>query len=145
MKRFVLSGLAVLAAATAFAAQAQPTPGGKCIYVRDLRNHTVGDDHTLYFNLAGRDVYRVTASNAWLKPGLLEASVDRFEQCATWIRVLLDALSRALPVTHPLCSPSPGSSALRDDPPAVRAALAARDGARCPLPHPRASRGRAVW
>ena len=66
MKRFVLSGLAVLAAATAFAAQAQPMPGGKCIYVRDLRNHTVGDDHTLYFNLAGRDIYRVTASNACL-------------------------------------------------------------------------------
>jgi len=66
MKRLVLSSLAVLAAATALPAQAQPTPGGKCIYIRDLRNHTVGDDHTLYFNLAGREVYRVTASNACL-------------------------------------------------------------------------------
>ena len=66
MRRLVLSGLAVLAAASALAAQAQPTPGGKCINTRDLRNHTVGDDHTLYFNLSGREVYRVTSSNACL-------------------------------------------------------------------------------
>jgi hypothetical protein len=66
MRRFVLGGLAVLAAASALAAQAQPAPGGKCINTRDLRNHTVGDDHTLYFNVGGRDVYRVTSSNACL-------------------------------------------------------------------------------
>ncbi|HEV7383411.1 MAG TPA: hypothetical protein VGN89_00930 [Phenylobacterium sp.] len=66
MKRLVLSGLAVLAAAAALAAQAQPAPGGKCIYTRDLRNHTVGDDHTLYFDVGGRDVYRVTTSDACL-------------------------------------------------------------------------------
>jgi hypothetical protein len=66
MTRFVLTGLAALAAATAFAAAAQPAPAGKCFWTRDLRNHTVGDPHTLYFDVGGRDVYRVTTSDACL-------------------------------------------------------------------------------
>lgn len=66
MKHLVITSLAVLAAATALAAQAHPATGGKCIYTRDLRNHTVGDDHTLYFDVGGRDVYRVTTSDACL-------------------------------------------------------------------------------
>jgi hypothetical protein len=70
MTRLILAGLAALAAATALTASAQPAPapalGGKCIYTRDLRNHTVGDDHTLYFDVGGRDVYRVTTSDACL-------------------------------------------------------------------------------
>lgn len=32
---------------------------GQCFRTRDIRNHTVGDDHTLYLDVSGRDVYRV--------------------------------------------------------------------------------------
>jgi hypothetical protein len=65
MTRLVLVSLAALAAATAaFGAQAQPAPSGdKCFLTRDMRNHTVGDAHTLYFDVNGRDVYRVTTSD----------------------------------------------------------------------------------
>jgi hypothetical protein len=67
MTRLVLVSLAALAAATAFGATAQPSAsGGKCFLTRDLRNHTVGDAHTLYFNVNGRDVYRVTTSDSCL-------------------------------------------------------------------------------
>lgn len=47
-------------------ATAQDAPKSKsvCLRTQNLRNHTVGDDHTLYFNYNGRDVYRLTASNA---------------------------------------------------------------------------------
>jgi hypothetical protein len=31
--------------------------------MQDIRNHTVGDDHTLYLNVGGRTVYRVEMSN----------------------------------------------------------------------------------
>jgi hypothetical protein len=66
MKRLVLAGLAgavtSLALATAFGAAAQPAKES-CFWTRDLRNHTVGDDHTLYFDVGGRDVYRVTTSD----------------------------------------------------------------------------------
>ncbi|MFI4966223.1 MAG: hypothetical protein ACHP9T_12740 [Caulobacterales bacterium] len=66
MKLFVLVSLAGLAAATAFSATAQPPAKEACFRTRDLRNHTVGDDHTLYFNVGGRSVYRVTMSGACL-------------------------------------------------------------------------------
>jgi hypothetical protein len=73
MTRLVLTGLAALAAvgvaagATmgAFGAAAQPAKDS-CIWTRDLRNHTVGDAHTLYFDVGGRDVYRVTTSDSCL-------------------------------------------------------------------------------
>ncbi|MDB5441802.1 MAG: hypothetical protein JWP73_178 [Phenylobacterium sp.] len=35
-----------------------------CFYTRDIRNHTVGDDHTLYLNVNDRMVYRVETGNA---------------------------------------------------------------------------------
>jgi hypothetical protein len=72
MKRLVLMSLAAVAAATAFSVAAHPdaaqsaSSGGKCFWTRDLRNHTVGDSHTLYFDVGGRDVYRVTTSDACL-------------------------------------------------------------------------------
>lgn len=67
MTRLILAGLAALAAATAFGASAQPAaPAGQCFMTRDLRNHTVGDAHTLYFNVKGRDVYRVTTAGGCL-------------------------------------------------------------------------------
>src|SRR4051812_8948619 len=42
------------------------TGAGKCFYRRDIRNHTVGDAHTLYLDVAGREVWRVAMSNACL-------------------------------------------------------------------------------
>ena len=42
------------------------TGAGKCFYRRDMRNHTVGDAHTLYFDIAGREVWRVQMSNSCL-------------------------------------------------------------------------------
>jgi hypothetical protein len=61
----VLSG-AVSALMLALPADAQPHTDGACFWTRDLRNHTVADSHTLYFNLAGRDVYRVETSDSCL-------------------------------------------------------------------------------
>lgn len=48
-----------------------PPPGaslarGDCFRAMDIRNHTIGDDRTLYINVAGRDVYRVGMSGACL-------------------------------------------------------------------------------
>ena len=67
MTRLILTSLAALAAATAFGAAAHAeAAAGKCFLTRDQRNHTVGDSHTLYFNVNGRDVYRVTTSDSCL-------------------------------------------------------------------------------
>lgn len=37
-----------------------------CFYTRDIRNHTVADEHTLYLNVSNRAVYRVDLSGACL-------------------------------------------------------------------------------
>jgi hypothetical protein len=37
-----------------------------CFYTKDIRNHTVGDDHTLYLNVANRRFYRVGMSGSCL-------------------------------------------------------------------------------
>ena len=50
----------------ALPAAAQPQSNENCFWTRDLRNHTVADSHTLYFNLAGRAVYRVDTSGSCL-------------------------------------------------------------------------------
>ena len=50
----------------ALPAAAQPHADGACFWTRDLRNHTIADSHTLYFNLAGRAVYRVETSGSCL-------------------------------------------------------------------------------
>lgn len=58
---------AASAAALALPAQAQPgVPQLGCFLRSDIRNHTVGDDHTLYFDVAGKGVYRSVMSNACL-------------------------------------------------------------------------------
>ena len=63
------------ASALAFGAPAQATdvraadvkaPATSCFQTRDIRNHTVGDSRTLYFDVAGRAVYRVSMSNSCL-------------------------------------------------------------------------------
>ena len=66
MKRLVLSVLAlgVLAGAGGPAAMAKPASQDTCFLTRDLRGHTIGPGgHTLYFDVNGTSVYRVSTTN----------------------------------------------------------------------------------
>ena len=66
MKRVVLAGLTLTSlagAAAAWSAAAQPAKDAPCFLTRDLRGHTIGDAHTLYFDVNGKWIYRVTTSN----------------------------------------------------------------------------------
>jgi len=63
MKLLVLAALTGVAIATSAAAQ---TKYESCVLTRDLRNHTVADAHTLYWDAGGRSVYRVTTSDSCL-------------------------------------------------------------------------------
>lgn len=47
----------------ALPAAAQPKAANSCFWTRDLRNHTVGGDHVLYFDVGGRSVYKVETSD----------------------------------------------------------------------------------
>jgi len=38
----------------------------RCFRTHDITNHTIGDDHTLYFSVNHRDVYRVDMAGACL-------------------------------------------------------------------------------
>ncbi|HEY8616579.1 hypothetical protein [Phenylobacterium sp.] len=40
--------------------------GGDCFRTSDIRNHTIGDDRTLYLDVQGRGAYRVGMSGACL-------------------------------------------------------------------------------
>ena len=48
MKLLVLASAVSLAVAAAFGAAAHPPHKDSCIWTRDLRNHTIADNHTLY-------------------------------------------------------------------------------------------------
>jgi hypothetical protein len=61
MKLLVLAGLA--GAAVAFSAAAQPKPTDQCFLTRDLRGHTIGDAHTLYFDVNGTSIYRIETTD----------------------------------------------------------------------------------
>lgn len=63
MKTLILAGAAGLILAAATAAAAHPDHPDHCVRTEWLRNHTVADDHTLYFDYNGREVYRVTTNN----------------------------------------------------------------------------------
>jgi hypothetical protein len=63
MKRFVLAGLATALAFGAAASAFQASAADSCLRPEWLRNHTVGDDHTLYFDYNGTAVYRLTMSD----------------------------------------------------------------------------------
>ena len=53
------SALAFALPALAAASSAVPD----CFLTRDVRNHTVADDHTMYIDVGGRAVYRVDMNN----------------------------------------------------------------------------------
>jgi hypothetical protein len=62
----LITAASLAAAASAQAAEkpAEKSSGaGKCFYLKDVQNHTVGDDRTLYLNVGGRSVYKVGMSN----------------------------------------------------------------------------------
>ena len=72
-----LIGAAALSGAAGPASQAASAPPGvdaaaraasssQCFYRRDIRNHTVGDAHTLYLDVGGREVWRIGMSNSCL-------------------------------------------------------------------------------
>jgi hypothetical protein len=67
MKGLILVATAALAAAPAFGAAARPASEDACFLTRDLRGHTVGPDgHTLYFDVNGTAIYRVTTGDSCL-------------------------------------------------------------------------------
>ncbi len=66
MKIALALACAASAVSIAWPVTAQPHAGGSCFWTRDLRNHTIADAHTLYFDVGGRDVYRVETSNGCL-------------------------------------------------------------------------------
>jgi hypothetical protein len=43
--------------------QAASSSDSQCFRTRDMRNHTVGDDYTMYFDVGGQYVYRAKMSN----------------------------------------------------------------------------------
>jgi hypothetical protein len=63
--RLALAAAGALTLAAPGATQPQPQPGdvGGCFLTRDVRNHTVADDHTMYIDVGGRAVYKVAMSN----------------------------------------------------------------------------------
>lgn len=65
MKTLILASVwaSVLAASATAASAASAPSSDTCLRSQFLRNHTVGDDHTLYFDYNGTAVYRVTTSN----------------------------------------------------------------------------------
>jgi len=67
MTRMTLAAKSALACAgallLALPAAAQPNGGPDCFLTRDIRNHTVAGDHTMYIDVNGRAVYRVDMSN----------------------------------------------------------------------------------
>jgi hypothetical protein len=63
MKRLVLAGLAAAMAFGAAAYAAQAAAEDSCLRPEWLRNHTVGDSHTLYFDYNGVATYRLTTSD----------------------------------------------------------------------------------
>ncbi len=53
----------LLAQALGGPAAAAPTaPANSCFRTSDMRNHTVVDDHTIYVDVGGRGIYRITAA-----------------------------------------------------------------------------------
>ena len=62
--KLALALIGALSAVAALPAQAGPSKDSLPCFLRsDIRNHTIGDDHTLYFDVAGRSVYRAVMSN----------------------------------------------------------------------------------
>ena len=62
MKTVIVLLAAASALILALPVQAQPAQSS-CFLTRDMRNHTVGDDKTLYFDVGGRSVYRAEMRN----------------------------------------------------------------------------------
>lgn len=77
--KLALTALAAAGAALAACAPYEPAPGapgvdaaasapaaGQCFRVQDMRNHTIGDNRTLYVDMLGGDTYRITMKGSCL-------------------------------------------------------------------------------
>ena len=62
---FMIGAAALAVASPAPAAPKEP-PVKQCIRTQDIGNHTVADNHTLYFSVGGKAVYRVSMRNVCL-------------------------------------------------------------------------------
>ncbi len=72
------------ASAVALALPAQAAQDdSSCFLTRDIRNHTVGDDHTLYFDLDGRSVWRAEMSNNCLAGAVSSDPIVLRDQAGT--------------------------------------------------------------
>lgn len=60
-----LAGVVALSPGPAAAAPETAAPR-QCFRTQDIRNHTVGDDRTLYLNVSRREVYRVEMAGSCL-------------------------------------------------------------------------------
>ena len=63
--KFALAAACALAVGLPAAAAPASEPGDMpgCFLTRDIRNHTVGDDRTMFIDVGGRSVYRIAMSN----------------------------------------------------------------------------------
>lgn len=65
----LIVGAGALSIALPAAAQSPTAKTGaesSCFWTRDLRNHSVGGDHILYFDVGGRSVYKAETSGSCL-------------------------------------------------------------------------------
>ena len=58
--------LVVPAAADPTPPDAAAKPAPECFFVRDVRNETIGGNHVIYFNVRGRETWRVDVSGPCL-------------------------------------------------------------------------------
>jgi hypothetical protein len=90
--------LMAAASAVALALPAQAAPHDiPCILISEMRNHTVGDDHALYFDVSGRATYRAVMSNNCLAGAVSSDPIvlrDRFGTGRICNRIDLDVSSR---------------------------------------------------
>jgi hypothetical protein len=68
MKLAIASLIAIAAAlaASAPASGAGAATERQCFRSHDIRNHTIGDDHTLYLDVGGREVWKVGMTGSCL-------------------------------------------------------------------------------
>jgi hypothetical protein len=63
MKTALVLAAAASALMLALPVEAAQADQSLCFRTRDMRNHTIGDDKTMYFDVSGRAVYRAQMSN----------------------------------------------------------------------------------
>jgi hypothetical protein len=70
MKAVLAAPLIVAGLAIAGVAAAAPPANDACFYTRDMGNHKIADDHTLYIHVRQHDIYRLTMRGGCLAGAL---------------------------------------------------------------------------